>query len=83
MVELISDKASEMKIVTLACKVLLMLGLARSNVEDFLVLSGLISKPRTYTIDLRDELKILQDQAGQQSAFIVSGTKFEPGSFTS
>jgi len=61
LVDLIQDKATEMKVVTLACKVLLMLGLARSNVEDFLILSALLSKPRTFTIDLRDELKILHD----------------------
>jgi hypothetical protein len=38
LVDLIQDKTSDKKVIILSCKVLLMLGLARSSVEDFLIL---------------------------------------------
>jgi len=54
---------SEMKKVReLACKVILMLGLARENVEDFLVLISLIKElaEKGVSVDLRDELMLLE-----------------------
>jgi hypothetical protein len=60
-VELISESGTDRRVVVLAYKVLLMLGLARSSVEDLLVLCSLLKEKKHSDIDLRDELKILRD----------------------
>lgn len=43
LVELINDKSSDKKTKNLAFKMIFLLGLARSSVEDFLVLMNLIT----------------------------------------
>jgi hypothetical protein len=60
LLELASDSGTDRRAVVLAYKVLLMLGLARSSVEDLLVLCSLLREKGQH-VDLRDELKILRD----------------------
>jgi len=60
LLELASESSTDQRVVVLAYKVLLMLGLARSSVEDLLVLTTHLGE-KGHTVDLRDELKILRD----------------------
>lgn len=80
LLELIDDKRSDKLVVSLACKNLLMLGRMRHNLEDFLIVMSILQrKDPAFAIDLRDELRILQAESGQQTAVIAAGGKFEPG----
>jgi len=78
LVELIDDQGSSGRLVTLAHKVILAMGLARSNVEDLLVLCSLLSRPKA-DVDLRDELQFLKDVDEQEFRVVDQDEDFEPG----
>jgi len=45
---------------SLAYKIILLLGIARSNVEDLLTICSLLANEKRLEIDLRDEISILK-----------------------
>lgn len=72
LVNIIEDKASNPRAVELAFKIILLLGIVRSNVEDFLLVATLLDK-HNISVDLRSELEILKDE-GDSAA--VSGDSY-------
>lgn len=62
LVSIIEDKASVKRAVELAFKIILLLGIVRSNVEDLLLVATLLDKHNA-EVDLRMELELLKDEA--------------------
>jgi len=81
LVELINGNEDK-KVVTLAFKLIFMLGLARSSVEDFLVLVSLLSDKKHMDVDLRDELKILRVLESKELSTVSKEDKFDAGAVT-
>ena len=59
LVTVIEDKDSTKRAVELAFKIILLLGVVRANVEDFLIVSTLLDKHNS-NVDLRQELEFLK-----------------------
>lgn len=66
LVSIIEDKSSVPRAVELAFKILLLLGVVRSNVEDLLLVSTLLDKHNAQ-VDLRQELELLKEDSGADS----------------
>jgi hypothetical protein len=62
LVSIIEDKVSLPRAVELAFKIILLLGIVRSNVEDFLIVATLLDKSNTQ-VDLRQELELIKDDS--------------------
>jgi hypothetical protein len=60
LLDIIADSKSSKEVLNLAHQVLLLLGLARNSAEDLLVLSSLLQKDTSGSIDLREGLRILR-----------------------
>lgn len=58
---IIDDKNSAQRAVELAYKIIFLLGVARSNVEDFILVSTLLDKHNSQ-VDLRHELELLKEE---------------------
>jgi hypothetical protein len=82
LVELINGHDTDKKVATLAFKMIFLLGLARSSVEDFLVLVSLLSDKKHSDIDLREELHILKVLESKELATVSKETKFDAGEVT-
>lgn len=61
LVNIIEDAQSAKRAVELAYKILLLLGIVRSNVEDLLLVSTLLMKYNAQ-VDLRQELELLKEE---------------------
>jgi len=79
LLELIYESGTDRRVVALAYKVVLMLGLARSSVEDLLLLCSLLKEQQPSDVDLRDELKILRDIEAKQLRSISKDEEFDSG----
>lgn len=66
LVSIIEDGTSVKRAVELAFKILLLLGVVRSNVEDLLLVATLLNKHNAQ-VDLRQELEFLKEE-GDMSA---------------
>ena len=53
LVSIIEEKSSSKRATELAFKILLLLGIVRSNVEDLLIVSTLLDKHQENQVDLR------------------------------
>jgi hypothetical protein len=53
LVSIIEEKSSSKRATELAFKILLLLGIVRSNVEDLLIVSTLLDKHQDNQVDLR------------------------------
>jgi hypothetical protein len=60
LLDIIADSKSSKEVLNLAHQVLLLLGLARNSAEDLLILSSLLQKDTSGSIDLREGLRILR-----------------------
>jgi hypothetical protein len=67
LVGIIEDGSSNKRAVELAFKIILLLGIVRSNVEDFLLVATLLDK-HNISVDLRQELEILKDESEGSAA---------------
>jgi hypothetical protein len=72
LVGIIEEKGSIPRAIELAFKIILLLGIVRSNVEDFLLVATLLDK-HSGSVDLREELEIIKDDASSSAA---SGESF-------
>lgn len=63
----------------LSYKILLLLGLARACVEDFLLVSTFLAKEKRAEIDLRDELEILKKSYDKETKAAKVEEEFDPG----
>ncbi|CDW73494.1 UNKNOWN [Stylonychia lemnae] len=62
LVSIIEDQSSAKRAVELAFKILLLLGVVRSNVEDLLLVATLLEKHNAQ-VDLRQELELLKEES--------------------
>lgn len=60
LVSIIQDKSSDNRTRELSMKLIFLLGLARSNVEDFLIVAQLLGKEEGQ-VDLRKELSLIKN----------------------
>ena len=58
LLSLIEDTATPARVVALSYKIILLMGIARANVEDLLLVATLLNRHPTQ-VDLRQELQIL------------------------
>ena len=61
LVSIIEDKNSAPRAIELGYKIIFLLGLVRSNVEDFLIVATLLDKYKP-NVDLRTELELLKEE---------------------
>ncbi|CDW82480.1 hect e3 ubiquitin [Stylonychia lemnae] len=69
LVSIIEDMQSSDRAVELAYKIILLMGIARSNVEDLLVVATLLEKQNAQ-VDLRQELQLLQENTASSEQII-------------
>lgn len=62
LVQIIEDSSANKRAVELAYKIILLLGIVRSNVEDFIIVATLLDKHNSQ-VDLRQELEIIKDDS--------------------
>lgn len=60
LISIIEDKASAQRATELAFKIIFLLGIVRSNVEDFIIVCTLLDKHNAQ-VDLRQELELLKE----------------------
>lgn len=65
LLSLIKDKSSSQRIVELSYKIILLIGIARSNVEDLLLVASLLQN-NDFKVDLRLELRRLKTDSGAE-----------------
>ena len=80
LVSIIEDPKSDQRSIELSFKIILLLGLVRSNVEDFLLVATLLDQQKGQ-VDLRAELELLKQEhqgsgeSHQAKSFTLSGRK--------
>jgi len=77
LVSIITQGTSSKRGIELAFKILLLLGIVRSNVEDLLIVATLLEESKE-SIDIRDELEILIKSSGETSSNEDNGPKKLP-----
>jgi hypothetical protein len=63
LVGIIEDKTSPKRAIELAFKIVLLLGIVRSNVEDLLLVATMLEK-HSADVDLREEFELLKEEEG-------------------
>lgn len=66
---------------SLSYKILLLIGLARANVEDLLLVCFLLSEETRDGIDLREEILVLKKHYDKQTKAAKKEEEYDPGEF--
>ena len=74
LVSVVEDKSSNARSRELSIKIVFLLGVARSNVEDFFLVSTLVDQYKI-DVDLREEFMLLKDDDEESSTEIESTKK--------
>lgn len=67
LVSIIEEKSSAPRAIELAFKIIFLLGVVRSNVEDFIIVTTLLDK-HNVKVDLRQELELLKGDEDSSSS---------------